>query len=338
VEDKTILYLGNKLQSKRSNPTTIELLSNALSQEGFNLLTYSSKKNKLARLIQMCYAIVRHRKKADIALIDTYSTTAFWFAYISCKILNYFKIPYIPILHGGNLPTRFKNSKKAVVWLLNHSKINVSPSDYLYGFFKTKDIKNLVKIPNFISIENYKFKCRSKPGPHLLWVRAFDNIYNPLLALKTLELILEKYPNVKLSMVGPEKDNSFNECKTYAEEKNLPVTFTGKLTKKEWIAYADNFDFFLNTTNIDNMPVSVIEAMAMGMLVVSTNVGGIPYILKNKKNGLLVKPDDEFEMAKAIDNLLLNQELSVSLSKNARLKAEEFSWEEVKLKWFDVLR
>jgi len=338
VEGKTILYLGNKLKSKGFNPTTIDLLSDALKQEGLQLLTYSSKKNKVLRLIDMVMAIIKHRHQTDYALIDTYSTSAFWFAYISAKLLSHFKIPYVPILHGGNLPERYTTHQKKVMWLLNYAKTNVSPSDYLFEFFSNKGITNLNKISNFIPIDKYRFKERAHLKPHLLWVRAFDNIYNPLLALQVLELLLVDYPEATLSMVGPTKDDSYKVCKSYAVQKQLPVSFTGKLSKEEWICYAQDFDIFLNTTSVDNMPISVIEAMALGMLVVSTNVGGIPYILNNNENALLVKPNNKDEMASAVTHLIQNEELSKNIARKGRKKAEEYSWHVVKQKWVDVLK
>ena len=338
VEDgKAILYLGNKLQSKGLNPTLVDSLSELFKDEGFKVFAYSSIQNKSARFLDMLRAVIKHRKNADIALIDTYSTSAFWFAYYSARLLNFLKIPYIPILHGGALPKRFTTHEKEVLWFLSHSKVNVSPSDFLYEFFKNKGINNLKKIQNSLELEKYRYKIRHQIQPNLLWVRAFADIYNPLLAIKTLELVLDKYPEAKLSMVGPSKDQSFQQCKRYAEERKLPVSFTGQLSKQEWISYSENFDIFINTTNIDNTPVSVIEAMALGMPVISTNVGGIPYLLKNKENALLVESQNKGEMSDAIINLIEDNTLSSSLSKNARLKAEEFGWSCVKEKWFDIL-
>ena len=338
MKTKTILYLGNKLNSKGANPTSVDILSEFLVQEGLSIITYSSKKNKLIRLLDMLIAIIRHQSKVDYALIDTYSTSAFWFAYISAKLLKRTKVKYIPMLRGGDLPARYFNNEKKVAWLLNNAKINVTPSDYLFNFFNNRNFKNIIKVRNSININNYIFNRRIQPKPNLLWVRAFDKIYNPLLAIKTLELLLDHFPEAKLSMVGPVKDNSFEECKTYVADHQLPVKFTGKLSKKKWMEYAQEFDIFLNTTYIDNTPISVIEAMAMGMLVVSTNVGGIPYLIQNGKNGILVHPNYEKEMAKAVEALLTNTTSSKDLSKNARLKAEEFNWEMVKQKWLDVLK
>jgi glycosyltransferase involved in cell wall biosynthesis len=161
-------------------------------------------------------------------------------------------------------------------------------------------------------------------------------IYNPLLALKVLEELLKTSPQAQLSMVGPYKDNSINECKAYAEKHQLPVIFTGGLPKKDWLTYAKDFDIFINTTNIDNTPVSVIEAMALGLPVVSTNVGGIPFLLINEQDALLVPPNDEHHMTKAVMRLLQHPKLAQNLSHAAREKVERFDWQYIKQHWFEV--
>ena len=147
-------------------------------------------------------------------------------------------------------------------------------------------------IPNSIDISLYPFLKRSKPKHKILWVRAFDKIYNPKLALETLELLIADFPDAELCMIGPDKDGSLNELSDLARKNSLPVTFRGKMSKVEWIDISKDFDVFLNTTNFDNTPVSLIEAMALGLPVVSTNVGGIPYLIEDQCNGVLVEPDD----------------------------------------------
>ena len=139
-------------------------------------------------------------------------------------------------------------------------------------------------------------------------------------------------------MVGPDKDGSLEMCKKYAAEKKLPVTFSGKLTKEDWIALAKEYDIFINTTHFDNTPVSVIEAMALGLPVVSTNVGGVPYLLDNKKEALLVPDDDSEAFVEAIVSLCNNSSLTRGLVQNARRKAEDFDWKNVKHLWDALLK
>ncbi|MBZ9779416.1 glycosyltransferase family 4 protein [Psychroflexus sp. CAK8W] len=337
LKSKQLLYLGNKLSLKGRNVSTVEFLSGQLEAEGYKVISGSSQKNQALRLADMLLMVLKHHSRTHILLIDTYSTSAFWYAYLLSQLAYALKLDYITILHGGDLPKRLQSHPKHCQRLFSRAKVNVAPSPYLLHHFEKAGYTNLSYIPNTINLENYKFQQREQLQPNLLWVRSFAHIYNPLLALKVLEALLKSYPDAKLSMVGPFKDDSIEDCKTYANEHNLPVTFTGGIPKEDWLEYAKDFDIFINTTNVDNTPVSVIEAMALGLPVVSTNVGGIPFLLKDEQDALLVNPDDVHSFTEAVLKLLKNPELARKLSKAGRQKVEHFDWEVVKEKWHAVI-
>jgi len=334
---KSLLYIGNKLSGKGKNLTTIETLTKKLETLSFNVKSYSNQDNRILRLLSMLFGIIKHRKY-DLVLIDTYSTSAFWFACACAKLCQALGLKYILILHGGNLPKRLTGRNQLFRDIFTRAKINISPSPYLYKVFKNKGVENLKLIPNTIELKNYPFKARQHLQPKLLWVRAFADIYNPILALKVLKQLIKTYPDAQLSMVGPYKDKSIDECRKYATRHQLPVKFTGQFSKKEWIAYSEHFDIFINTTDVDNTPVSIIEAMALGLPVVSTNVGGLPYLLDHEKEALLVPPGNEFEMYSAIQTLINNPEMVQNMTEHARRKAESFDWEVVKGQWQEVLQ
>lgn len=157
------------------------------------------------------------------------------------------------------------------------------------------------------------------------------------MAVDVLKLLREKYPKASLTMVGPDKDGSLLTTKAFAESLELKVNFTGKLSKKEWTDLAKDHDIFINTTHFDNTPISVLEAMALGLPIVTTNVGGIPYMLTNQKNALLVNDDEAKEMITAIDSLLNHEELVHKLTTNAKLLVNTMDWQVVKSKWNELL-
>ncbi len=334
---KNLLYIGNGLESRGGAPTSIDRLGPLFREEGFKVKTSSSKKSQVLRLSEMLKAIIINKSWADLVLIDTYSTRNFWYAVLTAELCSKLNLDYVLLLHGGDLPSRLKKNPQLSASLFKKAKLNIAPSLYLLKVFQQAGFTNLKYIPNSIFLKEYPFKDRKILKPKLLWVRAFAEIYNPMLALKVLEALLKKYPEAELCMVGPEKDKSFEECVNYAKENKLPVKFTGRLSKSKWITLSREYDIFLNTTNVDNTPVSLIEAMALGLPIVSTNVGGIPYLLQDKKTGLLVPTDDKSAMLTAIRHLLQNPELVKNLSQNARHQAEKYDWELVKQEWKDTL-
>ena len=337
MQKKRLLYIGNKLANANATITTLDSLSDKLRLEGYEIITASSKKNKFLRLCSMLFSVIKNRNYTELVLIDTYSTQNFWYAICVAWLCRRFRLPYIPILHGGNLPNRLISNKKTCEIYFKKAKMNVAPSYYLKEAFENAGHDNLVLIPNSIDIEKYPFSERTIETPKLLWVRSFSKIYNPKLAISIFAIVKEKYPEAELCMVGPEKDGSLLECKKLAENLQLKVKFTGLIPKNEWIKLSENYNIFINTTNFDNMPVSVIEAMALGLPVISTDVGGIPSLIKNREEGLLVAPNNALAFVEAIAYVLGNDMLIQSITKKARMKVEPYSWNEVKNMWILLL-
>jgi len=333
-----ILYIGNQLsQHKNATVTTLDTLSEHLQEEKYDVITASQKKNKWWRLFDMLWTVLKFQSSTNRVLIDTYSTQNFWYAVAVANLCRILQLPYIPILHGGNLPFRLEKWPLQSRKFFLGAKVNVAPSLYLMEAFKIAGYDNLVYIPNVLEINQYPFHLRESVSFKLLWVRSFSEIYNPMLALKMIERLQNVFPEVQLCMVGPDKDGSMEICKKYAAQKNLPVRFTGKLNKKEWIALSKAYDVFINTTNFDNMPVSVLEAMALGIPIVTTNVGGIPYLLQNRKEALCVPPNNVEAFVNALILLKQTSGMAKNMTLNARKKVENFDWEKVKELWKPLL-
>lgn len=331
-----ILYLGNKLSKHGINKTTVETLGVNLSQSGFEVVSYSSKKNSMLRILDMLFGIFKDRD-AHYILIDTYSTSAFWFAFFGSQLAKILQIKYIPILHGGNLPNRLTSNPKLCKMLFGNAFANVSPSEYLKFHFEKFGLLNVVSIPNSINLADYSFKERQNFAPNLIWVRAFAEIYNPKMAVDVLNLLQKKYPSATLTMVGPDKDGSLEVTKSYAKQLNLKVNFTGKLSKKEWTDLALNHDIFINTTHFDNTPVSVLEAMALGLPVVSTNVGGLQFLISDQENGYLVNDNNSAEMVTQIEKIINFPSQTIEIIGNAKSMVLKMDWKVVENQWLKLL-
>ena len=335
--DIKILYIGNKLSHFGYTPGVIETLGKLLEVEGFRVFYAGTRKNKFLRLTEILWKTIALGKKVDFILIDTYSTSAFWYAYLTGLTARMTGTKYIPILHGGDLPSRLRRSKRACDTLFKNSYMNVAVSGYLSHEFEKAGYET-VTIPNSIDILLYPFRLREHPRPRLLWVRSFHRQYNPEMAADVLKELLKKYPDAELCMVGPDKDGSIYEFRNYINKLGIAdkVKITGLLKKEEWIKLSEDYDFFINTTNVDNTPVSVIEAMALGLCIISTNPSGIPYLLIDGKDSMLVMPKDYYKMAEHINIIIEKPDLSNQLSTNARLKAESYDWFVIREHWLNL--
>ncbi|OBX21122.1 glycosyltransferase involved in cell wall biosynthesis [Gelidibacter algens] len=334
---KNLLYVGNHLQNSQSNASYSAVLGPLFEQSGYEVQYTSSKTNKVRRLWEMLWTTYRSRKKTDLVLIDTYSTQNFQFAVLVSQLCRLLQLRYVPILHGGNLPHRLNNSPKLSKILFKNAYANVSPSLYLKDSFAQFGYENVVYVPNTIALKHYPFSSKTYDYPKLLWVRSFSEIYNPTLAIEVLHELQARGFKTELCMVGPDADGSLAKVKALATSLNVHVTYTGKLTKDAWIALSENYNVFINTTNFDNMPVSVIEAMALGLPVVSTNVGGMPYLISDGLDGLLVPPNDKEAMADAIGTLFKELSRTEAMVIKARGKVEQFDWKYVGALWDEVL-
>ncbi|GGG99493.1 hypothetical protein GCM10011416_17260 [Polaribacter pacificus] len=334
---KSVLYIGNNLSKKSGYPTTLETLSDRLVQEGYKLYKFSDKENKLIRLLDMCWAVIRLRKDIDYVMIDTFSTTNFYFSWLTSQIARLYKLRYIPILHGGNLPQRLDKSPRLSKQLFQNSYMNIAPSNYLKYEFEQRGFQAEL-IPNIVEVEQLKFKHRKNLTPSLLWVRSFRTLYNPMMAIEVLHHLTKEYPKARLCMVGPVNDSSFDLVLELVKKYDLKnnVEFTGILSKEDWFKKAEEFDFFINTTNFDNTPISILEAMGLGLVIVSTNAGGMPYLIENGHDGVLVDKGDSEQMAAEIIKLIRGEKLEISV--NAREKVMRFGWGFIRNQWIKVLR
>ena len=330
---RKIIYVDNFLTGHGNTPTTGSTLVTLFTKEGYTVIATSEQQNKVLRLVNMLYTIAVNGKNS-LVIIATYSTSAFYFAWACSLTCRFFKIPYIPCLHGGNLPERIKKSRKKAAQIFANSFTNVAVSSYLQKDLIDNGWKSCL-IPNNIKIEAYPFRARAKCSPDIIWVRSFHAIYNPVLAIHILRTLLTTYPSSNLTMVGPDKDGSMEKCKMLVKELEIDrhITFTGMLPPAEWITLADKCDIFINTTNFDNLPVSVVEAMALGLVVISTNVGGLPFLIDHDQNGLLLPAGDTAAFVNSITGIINDPVHSNQLSTNGRKKAEEFDWNNIKILW-----
>ena len=327
-----VFYIGNFLSKHGLTESLAETFVRQLRTESIIIKTASSKKNKIFRLIEMIWVCLKAKKK-DLILIDTFSTKAFYFSLILGLISKIKHVKYCPILRGGNLPIKLNNNLLAHSYFSNSYKI-IAPSQYLSTPF-SKKYNNVICIPNFIPIENYPFIHRTIGKPNLIWVRSFHETYNPLLVIDLVEILIKDYPEIHIIMVGPDKDGTKIKFENELKRKKLEskFTITGKLEKKKWIELSQKSSIFINSTNFDNHPVSVIEAMALGLPIVSTNVGGVPFLIDDKRNGLLFEKGNQAEFANAIKELLTDPELISKLSYNSRESALNFDWKVVSNIW-----
>lgn len=313
-----------------------QIIADLFIKDGYNVISVSSQINRLRRLTDVIWTLVLQRKSIDVLILEVYSGLSFFLTDAASTLAQFFRIPTSFVLRGGNLPEFTRRYPKWVKRVLKRADILVAPSTFLkkelepYGF-------SIRVIPNVVAMDNYAPRVRNGVLPRLIWMRSFHPIYNPQMALDVLASLRLENMTATLVMAGADKGLE-DEIKVSASRMGLQnsVRFPGFLDREAKIKEFSEADIYLNTNRIDNMPVSVVEACAMGLPVVATNVGGLPDLITDGENGLLVPEGDVQAMASAVKLLLADCDMAGRISVNARALAERSSWTNVKKAWEEV--
>lgn len=335
-----VLIVGNFLSRRVSTRAVCEELADRLAADGWSVLRTSDRQARLPRLIGMQRSIWRFRERFDVAQVDVFSGAAFLWAEAAVWSLKRLGKPFVLTLHGGLLPDFGRRWPRRLQGLLRPAAAATTPSAYLQTELAPFR-RDLRLVPNPLDLERYPFRQRTSFSPRLIWLRAFHHTYNPLLAVEVLARLRRRFPEARLTMIGPDKgDGSLEATRRKARQLGIDghLEIVGGITKQDVPAWLDRGDVFLNTTNADNAPVSVQEAMACGLAVVSTDVGGLPYLLADGVDARLVPPRNAEAMAAAVTRLLERPEETRSLAEAARTKVEACDGSRVLPCWQDLLR
>lgn len=210
----------------------------------------------------------------------------------------------------------------------------VVPSGYLVDEFAKYEFE-AEAVHNFVNLERFHFRERRALRPVFLSNRLLEELYNIPCILRAFAVIQEKYPQARLVVA------SFGDRRAMLEDlarelKLENVEFVGKIEQEKMPDLYDEIDIYLNSPNTDNMPGSLIECYASGVPVVTTNAGGIPYILEHEKTGLMVAVNDHEALARQALRLLEDQNLADEIVKNGREYCRMFTWERVRADWLKV--
>jgi glycosyltransferase involved in cell wall biosynthesis len=334
-----VLIIGNFLSRSVGVRCVCEDLAEGLRSRGWCVLTASSAKSRSLRLLHMLATAWFKRARFCVAQIDLYADLAFVYAEIMAASLTILRCPYVLTLHGGALSTFAVHSPGRLRRLLRSAAAVTAPSAYHQeGLREFRSDIRVVR--NGLDLRLYEARRLATARPRLVWLRAFHETYNPPLAVEVAHLLSPDFPDLHLLMIGPDKsDGSYQRTVGLIRDFGLEdlVSLVGAVPKTDVPSMLNQGDIFLNTTDIDNAPVTVVEALACGLCVVSTNVGGVPRLLCDGQDALLVPPRDAAAMAAAVRTIIADPSLAARLSANARTTAQAFDRETVLTAWETLL-
>jgi glycosyltransferase involved in cell wall biosynthesis len=332
-----LLFLGPALGGHPGWVTTQgEVLAGLFEAAGHHVVVSSDRLHPVGRAADHAGTLVRRRRDVDLAVVSVFSGNAFALAEEAVLLCRLLGVPAVAWLHGGNLPTWGATHQRRVRRLLGRVDAVVAPSAYLARWAEGFGVTPTV-IPNVLDLDGYHFRLRTRARPRLLWMRTFQDLYDPATAVRTLALLRERGIDATLTMAGQDKGR-LDATREVAAALGVTgwVSFPGFVSGPNKAALLDDHDVFLNTNRVDNAPVTVLEAAASGLGVVSTAVGGIPDLLVADRAARLVPPGDAPAMAEAVAGLLADPTSMKRLTEAARAVAEASAWPAVRDRWLAV--
>lgn len=330
-----LLIVGIFAAKSSGNAHVCQQLTEYLRAKGWQVVTTSEKVPRLQRLLDMLRTAWLQRVHYDAAQIDVYSGAAFVWAEAVAWLLRRMRKPYVLVLRGGNLPLFAQRWPGRVKRLLRSAPQVVTISRHLQQSLAQYHAAIQI-VPNPLDLTDYQFQLRKELSPKLVWLRAFHEHYHPETAVQSVALLKLRFPDLQLVMYGQDRgDGTRQHIEVLCEQLEVAdrVLLPGPVPKSEVPHVLAQGDIFLNTTNIESFGVSVIEAGACGLCIITTNVGELPHIWTHEQNALLIPPGDPDALAAAIQRVLTDPDLAAHLSQQARINAERFDGTAVLPQW-----
>ncbi|MCC7352241.1 MAG: glycosyltransferase family 4 protein [Anaerolineae bacterium] len=179
-------------------------------------------------------------------------------------------------------------------------------------------------MPILVDTGRFAYRERTVFPPVILWAKGLSLRTNPLMAVRAFARVQSEMPEARLQLAG--NGALLAETRRLAKETGAQVEFLGNVPFAEIHRLYDAAGVFWNTSYADNMPDNVLEASACGLPVIATRVAGVPLIVQDDKNALLVEADDDEALAQKTLAVLRDAGLAARLGHAARQNAEQYGW------------
>jgi asparagine synthase (glutamine-hydrolysing) len=278
----------------------------------------------------------RETRDIDVAHIFSASYWSFWLAPVPAWIVSGVRgKKTIVNYRSAEAQDHLLRSWPARVMLRRMGK-KVVPSAYLRDVFSEFGIGAEV-IPNLVDVKEIRYRERKHLQPILICTRGCEPYYAVDDVVRAFGAVQAAYPEAQLILAGGGSGEA--EVRKLVEELGLNhVEFAGRVSREQIGDCYDRCDIFINASILDNMPVSVLEAFAAGIPVVSTAPEGIRYLVEHERTGLLSPPRDWLQLGENVLRVLRDPELAHALAGNARDQARAYRWETVRDQWLHVYR
>lgn len=295
----------------------------------------------LFRLIPYLISLWRASSKVDLYHIMANSGWSWHlFAAPAIWIAKMTGTPVVVNYRGGEADEFFDKAFSLVKPTLDRTDAIVVPSGFLEAVFEKRGYTSLI-VPNIIDLSRFSMEknkaARLAPEfPNILVARNLEPIYDNATVLRALQIVRRTLPSARLVIAGSGPERQALEDLAIELGVNEAVSFTGRVENENMASLYYSATLMVNPSLADNMPISVLEALASGVPVVSTNVGGVPFLVEHDKTALLFPPQDPAAMAAAILTVLNDPGKANRMKIAGTELASQFTWPKVSVRLLDV--
>ena len=299
-------------------------------EKGFHIHRIRMSRIRFFGAIFFWVNIVRKIKKINPDIVHAQILSFAMPALISKKLL---KIPYVVWGQGSDVYLRDWFNKLGAKTILKNADSVIALTKNMKEVIQAIFYREIAVVPNGIDIEDYwdgtGEQERETISKRILFVGRLDPVKGVHYLLRAMQIVCKVLPDAKLILVGDGEDRENLEYLTNSLGIRESVNFAGRIPHEKIPDYLDQADIFVLPSLSEGLPIVILEAMACGLPIVATRVGGIPDIIEEDVNGYLVESRDFQGLADKIIFLLENQPLKHRISKNNRIKVQEYDWKNV---------
>ena len=322
-----ILQIANYMDGCGGISVQVKLLCDLLRGDGYDCDILSTK-GSFAKRIKTFFSLLSMGRRYEVFHIHACSERGFFPAIVGITIGKWLHRRIILTYHGGGADRFFSKNKRFVSYFLKKTDCNIVLSRFIGSIYDKYGFSYKI-IPNMIKTNADCFRLRSRIHPVFISIRSFTETYNIFCTLKAYKIVKGSFSDAKLLLVG---DGPLKEAiQSFADDNGISdVSFIGRVSNSRIYDYLNQADIMISSSRYDNMPVSVLEGFNAGLLVIATNVGGVPYMIEDGTNGLLFEDDNHIEMANKMTYALTHQQDSIRMICNAYKSLSQYKWDSIK--------
>jgi glycosyltransferase involved in cell wall biosynthesis len=291
------------------------------------------------RLVRYVVALWKGTKAADLVHVMANSGWSWHlFAVPALRVGRLRGVPVVVNYRGGEADAFLRRSAGSVRAALGSAARLIVPSGFLQGVFARHGMHAEV-VPNVVDLERFAAAspaALATRSPVVFVARNLERIYDVGTAIRSFAIVRQAVPHARLAVAGRGPEEA--SLRSLAGDLGVAdaVEFCGQLDRDTMAQRYRQARVVLNPSLVDNMPNSVLEAMASGVPNVSTDVGGVRFVLRDGVTGVLVPPRDHEAMARATIRLLQDDAFASRLAAAANADVQQYAWPRVRSLWHAV--